>query len=147
MFVREYRPEDRPAFGNLAVDTLIVDFQFPETLSQEDLVDPEGYYLSNGGQIFVVENDQKIIGSVAISKVDPQTARICRFYIQRDFRSIGLGKKLLTQAIDFCKQNDYQQAIADVWHKMEHAIKLYEKYGFLFVKEENGEIFMYLSLK
>jgi ribosomal protein S18 acetylase RimI-like enzyme len=147
MLIRDFQPADGHSFRELVLGALLVDFKYPHHITQEDLIDPQEYYAKNGGKIFILENpDNQVIGSIAVSKTDLSTARICRFYIDRDYRSFGLGKMLLEQAIDYCQKQDCKRIYVDVWHKMEHAIKIYEKFGFLFEREENGELHMHLDL-
>lgn len=147
MLIREFQPADALSFRELVLGALIVDFEFPGEVQQEDLANPQQYYVESGGKIYILDAGDHVIGSIAIARIDQNVARICRFYIDRDYRSIGLGKQLLEKALNYCRKAGYKQVYADVWYKMQPVIKLYEKMGFLFEKEEDGEIFMHLELR
>jgi GNAT superfamily N-acetyltransferase len=85
--------------------------------------------------------DNQIVGSVAI--VGPGTAekgaRLRWFIVAPAFRGHGLGRRLLAQAVHFCKQASYQRIYLTTFVGLEDARHLYEKIGFklCFQKEDN----------
>src|SRR5882672_7305056 len=52
----------------------------------------------------VVELDGSIVGSVAINGLTTDTAQLRWFLLHPSARGHGLGKKLLEDALDFCRQ-------------------------------------------
>ncbi|MSS63763.1 GNAT family N-acetyltransferase [Lachnospiraceae bacterium WCA-693-APC-MOT-I] len=51
--------------------------------------------------------------------------------VKKEFWNLGIGKNLLLEAIAYAKGSDYEQLELEVAEENEHAIKLYEKCGFV----------------
>ena len=51
-------------------------------------------------------------------------------FVGREFRSKGIGEKLLEKAVDFCREKGYSRILLMVSVNNTAAIKLYEKAGF-----------------
>ncbi len=82
-----------------------------------------------GGYIFIMEDNNKIIGAVVVNKtgMDEYIPENILVYIAThgDYRGKGLGKKLLQHTINYCKGD-----IALHVEKDNPAKYLYEKLGF-----------------
>lgn len=84
----------------------------------------------NRENIWVAELNGKVVGSIAIVKADNFTAQLRWFLIEPHIRGKGLGKKLITTAIEFCKENNYSRVFLWTISNLKAARHLYECYGF-----------------
>ncbi len=60
---------------------------------------------------------------------DNSSLEVARLYLLEEFIGRGLGKVLLTHAINFAKLNRKKYLWLGVWEKNRRAIKFYEKHG------------------
>lgn len=84
----------------------------------------------NKENIWVAELNGKVVGSIAIVKVDDSTVQLRWFLIEPDTRGKGLGKRLMTTAIEFCKENNYSRVFLWTINNLKAARHLYKHYGF-----------------
>ncbi|MGO4293395.1 bifunctional helix-turn-helix transcriptional regulator/GNAT family N-acetyltransferase [Chitinophaga sp. RAB17] len=91
-------------------------------------------------RIFLAIADNQIVGSVAILGSSRHLAQLRWFLIHPDYRGRGLGKKLLQEAIVFCREKDYQKVYLMTTSMQETAIALYKNAGF----RKTGEKYLQL---
>ena len=89
-----------------------------------------------GGMLWVVEVNGNIIGSAAIVRVDNKTAQFRWFLVDARFQGMGIGKQLMQIALDFCRENNYEDVFLWTFKGLEKARTLYEKVGFVLVEEK-----------
>ena len=129
--IREYKNEDHCQLVEmisiiLAEYNMSLDFAGPD----KDLEDLQNVYFDNNGAFFIAELDGKIIGSVAVSKINDEKCELRKLYVLKEHRGRGFGKMLLDKAIDFASSNGYRKMELEVSQKHHKAIRLYEKAGF-----------------
>jgi len=132
MQVRPIKPADTPQVKSL-INT-ILDLEFTSARKAYtcfDLNDPVQYYSGKKDIFLVAEKDGKIIGTVAIKEDAPDTALLRRVFVHKDFRGQGYGEKLLKKALEFCFEHDYHTVNFRGSEKMQSALKLCVKQGFL----------------
>ena len=83
-----------------------------------------------------IEDKQKIIGYIIASKKD-DNIHIHKFMIHNEYRSHGVGYKLLEAFENLCARNKEYLIELKVYNKNRLAIKFYLKNGFK--EEENSE--------
>ena len=91
-------------------------------------------------RMFLAVADNQIVGSVAILGSSRHLAQLRWFLIHPDYRGRGLGKKLLEEALLFCREKDYQKVYLMTTSMQETAIALYKKAGF----RKTGEKYLQL---
>lgn len=96
--------------------------------------DPQKEYL------WVVEDDSTIVGSIAIVKAEEGVAQLRWFLVEPQARGKGLGKKLIHEALEFCKQRNYRKIILWTVSKMEVARRLYARCGFQITRTNTHQI-------
>lgn len=112
-----------------------------------------GFYndIENAFDVFycVVDNG-KVIGTVALKKLDESTAELKSLYLDKDYRGKGLGARLLTEAIETARSLGYGSIVLDSMKQYESARKLYEQFGFKETERYNdnamADVFMRLDL-
>ena len=97
----------------------------------DDLEDACGHYGGKNEVFIIAENAHgHIVGTVGIKNDSAHTALLRRFFLKKDFRGKGYGKKLLTQALDFCKEHGYKKILFRGADAMSAAYKTCIKNGF-----------------
>ena len=114
-----------------------------------DLRDIEQSYLARGGLFFVLEEeDGSIIGSYglypisdcglqiadstcgAAASTQPRACELRKMYLRRDYRSKGLGRLLLEEALANARRLGFRRVTLETASVLKEAIHLYEAYGF-----------------
>ncbi|MFX1568020.1 MAG: GNAT family N-acetyltransferase [Promethearchaeota archaeon] len=91
-------------------------------------------------KIWIVENENEIIGSIAIVKVDEKTAQLRWLLVEPHERNKGIGKKLIKEALNFCKNHGYQKVILGTFSDLIVARSLYTKNGFRLIESKSHNI-------
>jgi ribosomal protein S18 acetylase RimI-like enzyme len=92
----------------------------------------------------VAEAEGEVIGSILASAVDADTAKITGFYVSENARGAGIGKQLLLHAIEACQSRGYARIELVTHARMQAAIRLYTKFGFVQTKAETHDGHDYL---
>ncbi len=87
-------------------------------------------------RIWVAEFNGCIAGSIAIVHVSPDTAQLRWFLVEPKFRNLGLGKRLVKEAIEFCKPR-YKNIYLWTLSSLDSARYLYKSFGFNPVEESS----------
>lgn len=90
---------------------------------------------------WVAEVDGEFAGSVFAVKEDETTARLRALLVERRFRGLGLGRKLIEQCVDFCRRSGYRRITLWTCADLVQARKLYDKAGFRLTRSWNEDIF------
>lgn len=90
--------------------------------------------------LWVAEEGTTPVGSVAIVKAEAEVAQLRWFLVESQARGTGLGKKLLYEAISFCKRKNYQKIILWTLSNLHTARRLYERFGFQAVTHKTHQI-------
>lgn len=99
--------------------------------NDSDLYDLETNFANGGGTFELLLNgEREIIGSVALRRVDEETCELCRMYLNRSFRGMGLGKRLLDHALHQARFLDFRKVTLSTASELKEAIGLYQKAGF-----------------
>lgn len=84
----------------------------------------------NRENIWVAEVNNRLVGVIALVKVDDFTAQLRWFLIEPEIRGRGLGHKLMKIVIDFCKEKNYRHVLLWTVSVLDAARHLYKKNGF-----------------
>ncbi|MCR4689563.1 MAG: GNAT family N-acetyltransferase [Saccharofermentans sp.] len=92
----------------------------------------------------------RVLGTVAIAKLDEKTAELKALYIDSSLRGRGWGYKLLDEAVSFARAQGFLRIVLDSVSKYEDAARLYRRYGFTETDRYNdntyADVFMELVL-
>ncbi len=91
-------------------------------------------------RLWIAERDGRIIGCIAITAALPETAQLCWFLVDPSGRGVGLGKRLLHEAVTFCRDCGYRTIILWTVSALTAAAHLYRSAGFRKVEEKPGRI-------
>jgi len=90
--------------------------------------------------LWVAEEGATPVGSIAIVKTKEEVAQLRWFLVEPQARGTGLGKKLLYEAIAFCKRKNYQKIILWTLSNLYAARQLYERFGFQVITNKTHQI-------
>ncbi|MEH7513313.1 helix-turn-helix domain-containing GNAT family N-acetyltransferase [Gottfriedia acidiceleris] len=90
----------------------------------------------NGGELWVAEVNGEIVGSIAITKANESVAQLRWFVLDEKYQGLGIGKKLIETAINFCKENQFEHVFLWTVSTLETARYLYKKYNFTLTEEK-----------
>lgn len=87
--------------------------------------------------LWVATVDGDFAGSIAIDGREAQTdgARLRWFIVHPRFQKAGIGKALMSKAIEFCKHVGYAKAYLWTFQGLDAARNLYERCGFELTEE------------
>ncbi len=91
-----------------------------------------------GGYIYLAVLDQKIIGSVALEKINNKEYTLAKMAVKPAYQGKKVGKLLLETAIKKAKILNLESLILYTNHRLVSALNLYTKYGFKFVPVNNA---------
>ena len=123
-----------------------------EPHDEEVLGKPDKYILSTGGNIFFVKVEDKIIGTVALMKINEGVFELTKMAVIPEYQGKNIGQKLMEHTLDFARKKGWKTLIIYSNRRLENAIYIYKKYGFeeILIEENNpyarGDIKMKLNL-
>jgi DNA-binding MarR family transcriptional regulator/GNAT superfamily N-acetyltransferase len=91
------------------------------------------------GELWIAEVNGQKVGSIAITKSTDQVAQLRWFIIDEQYHGMGIGKKLMETAIEFCKRQGYQHIFLWTVSILQTARYLYEKYNFKLTEEKQND--------
>lgn len=146
-----YKPEYANDFKELNLAWLKKYF-WVEPHDEEVLGKPQKYILDPGGNIFFIKDEDKIIGTVALMKMEDGVFELTKMAVTPKYQGQQLGQKLMEHTIQYARDQGWKKLIIYSNRKLENAIYIYKKYGFVEIPiEQNnpyarGDIKMQLAL-
>ncbi|MDF2521686.1 MAG: MarR family transcriptional regulator [Clostridia bacterium] len=90
-------------------------------------------------RVWIAEDKEQAIGAIAIVGHSTERAQLRWFILHPEYRDFGLGKKLLYDAIQYCRDKGYKQVFLDTTEEQTKAIAMYTKAGFVKVAEHENK--------
>ncbi|HSK73987.1 MAG TPA: GNAT family N-acetyltransferase [Pyrinomonadaceae bacterium] len=98
---------------------------------EEELAGLPGKYAKPEGRLLLALADKKAAGCIGFRKIEEGVCEMKRLFVRPEFRSLGLGKKLIEKLIEEAKIAGYERMRLDTYPpKMGNAVQLYESKGF-----------------
>lgn len=154
-----------PAFGHTGevrelfseyTDMLVAgDASFKDYLDiqnyDEELQHLEHKYGPPSGRLYLAYDDDRLAGCIGLRKINESDCEMKRLYVRQEFRGKHLGSILIQQIINDAREIGYSHMLLDTLPFLEHALSLYQAYGFYEIKSYNNSpmdtsIFMRLDL-
>jgi GNAT superfamily N-acetyltransferase len=89
-----------------------------------------GEFAAPAGLLLLAFEDFMVAGTIAVRPLRADACEAKRLYVRPDFRGKGLGKKLLSRAIDSTRSIGYQTMYGDTLPSLREAVQLYEQFAF-----------------
>jgi putative acetyltransferase len=125
----------RSCFHDFHVSTKGTVYEDPTTDHLYELFESENAVL------FVSEVDGELCGCCGIFPTEglPESCvELVKFYITKNFRGKGLGKKLMEKCIVFAKNSGFKSIYIESLPEFSTAISIYEKQGFTYMEKPLG---------
>lgn len=105
---------------------------------QPDLLDVENSYIQSGGNFWVAINDNNhVVGTIAVMKIDNDWCALKKFFVRKDYRSKKIGLLLYRQLYSFAKEAGFSHIILDTPSVAIKSHRFYEKAGFRSVSKND----------
>jgi ribosomal protein S18 acetylase RimI-like enzyme len=98
----------------------------------EELETLPGKYRSPDGLILLARTSASgaIAGCVALRRFDAEQCEMKRLWVREPFRTLGVGRILVSAIVDAARHTDYRAMVLDTLESMVPARHLYESFGF-----------------
>ena len=134
-------------FYTLNVEWLKTYF-YVEPFDEEVLSKPESYIIDKGGHIFFAKLNGEVIGTVALMPTrDPKVYELTKMAVSPKQRGFKIGQQLVQYCIDFAKSNNFNSLMLYSNTKLENAIYIYRKYGFIEIPVEENSPYQRSDIK
>ncbi len=106
---------------------------FDEALGDYDyeLANLPGEYAQPEGNLLLAIYDEKLVGCVALRKIDDTICEMKRLYVKEEFRGKRIGYALVQNIIENAKEVGYRSMRLDNHPWMKEAESLYKLFGFV----------------
>lgn len=136
--ILEYHSSYQPHFERLNKVWIEKYFRL-EPIDIEVLEHPEPHIIDPGGQIIFAAIRQRIVGTVAIRKVDDDTVEMTKMAVDEAYQGRKIGWVLGQAIIETARKMGFSKMILYSNTALAPAIQLYRKMGFKEVEVEAGK--------
>ena len=127
---------------------------FWDILEEEgELKDVENFqqvYDENNGLFLVVLDNEKLIGTGAIKKLDAEMAELKRLWLLEEYHGQKIGYEVVTRLLDFARKHGYKKIRLQTGSQQTRAINFYKRLDFYEIpsyRESMDNISMELMLE
>lgn len=140
--IRSIKPEEIPFAKELIYRIAHQIFEDPRTLGESiayyegrellrDMDELQHTYFDNDGIFLVLTDDDQIIGTGAIRKIDGEICELKRLWLLVEYHGQRLGYRMIQELFAFARAKGYKR----VWletdrNAQSHAYELYKRLGF-----------------
>ena len=96
-----------------------------------DIDDVQQTYFDNDGIFLVMTDNEQIIGTGAIRKIDDRTCELKRVWLLFEYHGKGLGYRMIQELLGFARGKGYQRIRLETDRNgQSRAFELYKRLGF-----------------
>ncbi len=132
--IRDWQVRDR-IFASEVIRSVLTDYGLPweSRGADRDVIDVEECYLATGGEFWVVEQQNIIVGTSAYYPTSrgKNAVEIRKMYLLPIARGKGLGRYLLQELESAIALRGFEQIWLETASVLAQAVKLYETSGYL----------------
>ena len=146
--IEEFKKEYASSFYDLNIEWLKT-FFYVEPYDEEVLSNPDKYIIDKGGHIFFAKLNNEIVGTVALMPMKEKNVyELTKMAVSPKHRGYKIGQQLMQKCIDFAKEQSFDKLVLYSSTKLENAIYIYRKYGFIEIPvEENSPPYVRSDIK
>lgn len=110
--------------------------------SMSDIENVRSHYFDNCGVFLVLVDDEQVVGTGAIRRLDDEICELKRMWFLKEYRGQGFGWKMAQRLFDFARQAGYRKVRLDLvsGERQPEALKLYRKLGFYSIERYNDSL-------
>lgn len=144
MRINRHKIEIIPYSNKLKAHIKILNYQWLEKffrIEKGDLTslsNPKEEIIDQGGFIFYARVNNQIIGAIALIKKTSTIYEIGKMAVAENSQGLGVGTLLLEHCIKISEEKKFLKLILYSNTALKSAMYLYEKYGFIETKLEEG---------
>lgn len=132
--IRDWQKSDRTAAANV-ISTVLSEYglTWEGEGADRDVLEIEEYYFNAGGEFWVIEHKNQILGTGAyypISRAE-NAVEIRKMYFLPEIRGLGLGKYLLQELEKTIENRGFKQIWIETASILKEAVQLYENNGYI----------------
>jgi len=105
-------------------------FVYVPEVEVPDLFRFDRHYAPPRGAFFVVREEDAVVGSVGVERLDDDSAELHRLYLDARLRGRGTGRALVEAALGWCREQRIPRMILWSDTRFDQAHRLYERMGF-----------------
>lgn len=140
--IRDAGPADYPIVAELmrafirwhyerhASDRAMIDGYFDNDAYEAELRGLPGYYAPPNGALLVTEIDGRVVGCVALKRLDEERCEMKRLFVDAGAHGTGAGQALAMAIVERAQGLGYSKMMLDTGPKQVEAQGLYRKLGF-----------------
>ena len=129
------------------LDEIVERFDQLDELS--DIDNFQSYYFGNRGLFLVVIDDNQVVGTGAVRRIDENVCELKRLWLLEPYQGKGLGYRVLQKLIKFAQEKGYKKISLETDHEQERAIRFYRKAGFQPTEkynDRNSDVYMEMDI-
>ena len=125
-----YRAELKSVFFELNAEWLEAYF-LVEPYDLKVLQNPQEMILNLGGEIYFGAIGDEIVATFALTPQSTRSIELNKMAVRKDKRGLGIGNQLMDYVLQRCQARDFNALELYSHTKLESALHLYRKYGFV----------------
>lgn len=140
--IRRIEPDEVPAAKRLIFRVAHVVFNDARPLEEsvayfesrgqlEDMDDIQQAYFDNGGIFLVMTDNDRLIGTGAIRKLEDKICELKRLWLLTEYHGRGLGYRMMQELLSFAREKGYERIRLEtdpIYQK--RAVEFYKRLGF-----------------
>ena len=140
--IKEFEDRYNEEVNKFIISVLVDEYGFEvyrDELKEQNNVE----YIESGGNFWIAFDDEdNIIGTIALARHSNTEAELKKLYVRSDYRGRGLSRELYNKVLEESKKEDYRRIFLGTYDKLKTAINFYLKRGFTKIEQldtdENG---------
>jgi N-acetylglutamate synthase-like GNAT family acetyltransferase len=134
----DFEPRHREHFVALNLEWISHHFEVEEA-DRQIFDDPGAAIIAPGGQIVMAENEDGVLGTCALIRVDQDSFELAKMAVRPSARGWGIGHRLGVEVIERARRAGAKRVELVTNSKLVSALALYRRLGFREVPLESAE--------
>lgn len=137
--IKEFEDRYNEAVNDFIISVFVEEYGFEKYRAELESQN-NNEYKKNGGNLWLaVDENEGIIGTIAIRRENDKEVELKKLYVRKDYRGKGLSSELYKIALEETRGNEFNRIFLGTYDKLENAIKFYTKKGFTEIEDSYNE--------